>query len=145
MINLVTKYNDAEVIHDPDMYFDVFYRQIIDKIKNSDVLKMALLEIDGVTEIINDSVVAKYGIASIKSIQTGSKSVVLMYVYKDKLIYDFEMGVNVITFLNKQKDIFNIAYTGCNWALTDDDVIYIDGEKVSGVMNIYDKLGELEK
>lgn len=144
MVNLVTKYKDAEVIHDPDMYFDVFYRQLIDKIKSSDLLKQALLEIDGITEISNDSVVTKYGIASIKSIQTGSKSIVLMYAYRDKMVYDFEVGVNVVVFLSKQKEIFNIAYTGCNWALTDKDELYIDGEKISGVMNIYDRLGELE-
>lgn len=143
MVNLVTKYKDAEVMHDPDMYFDVFYRQLMDKIKSSDLLKQALLEIDGITEISNDSVVTKYGVASIKSIQTGSKSIVLMYVYRDKMIYDFELGINAIRFLNKQKEKYNLACTGCSWALDDSDRILIDNELVCGADNIDERIDSI--
>lgn len=143
MINLVTKYKQSDIIEDPDLYFNVHVKKMTSLINANEILMNALSEIDGVTEVHNENIVTKFGLTSIQNISTGTKSIVLMVEQPDKMVYDFELGINAIRFLNKQKEKYNLACTGCSWALDDNDRILIDSELVCGADNIDERIDSI--
>lgn len=143
MVNLITKYNKLSIIEDPDLYFNVHVKKMARLINTNETLMSALSEIDGVTEVYNENIVTKFGSTSIQNISTGTKSIVLMTEQPDKMVYDFELGINAIRFLNKQKEKYNLACTGCSWALDDSDRILIDNELVCGADNIDERIDSI--
>ena len=146
MINLITDDRPLEIIRDPDVMFDLRCSEYIHKIVKDEFIIKALETIDDVISIDEktESVKNKYGVTSIRNIQTGSKQVVLLCCNKGSAIEDYEIGLNVLKYLNTSDEIFNIKYTGYLATFDKTDTILIDDIEATGSTEICERLGEID-
>lgn len=146
MINLITDNRHLEIIHDPDVMFDLRCSEYIHKIVKDPFIIKALETIDGVIDIDEEteSVKNKYGVTSIRNISTGSKQIVLLCCNKGSAIEDYEIGLNVLKYLNSSEEVFNIKYTGYLPTFDKNDKILIDDVEAMGSTEICERLGEID-
>lgn len=134
MINLITDNRPLDVIRDPDIMFDLRCSEYIHEIVKNKFIIKALETIDGVISIDEqtESIKNKYGVTSIRNIQTGSKQIVLLCCNKGSAIEDYEIGLNVL------------KYTGYLLTFDKTDRILIDDIEATGSTEICERLGEID-
>lgn len=141
MISIFNKLNiDDRLIADPDAGL----KSIIDIeniIQSNSEMQEILRQIDGVTEYNGGFLKTKYGVTSIQNIQTGSKAAILMILNPDSVVNDFELGNNIKELMRQQDRNFNIKFNGVAWKLNENDSMNVDGQLITGRMNILKALG----
>ena len=127
------------MIIDPDAEFDQ-YSNILNICRDNKEIRDVLYNVDGVQEFTDLGVVTKYGLTNIQSIQTGSKSMILMMLNSDYMIKDFEVGLNILKLMIKSDRIYNILQIGRVQLLGQKDRALVDNEEFVGIDSIRDAI-----
>lgn len=141
MISIFNKIGiEDRLIRDPDAAFNLI-NNIENIIQNNTKMQEILKQIDGVTEYNGGFLKTKYGVTSIQNIQTGSKAAILMILNPDSVVNDFELGNSIKELMRQQDRNFNIKFNGVAWKLNENDSMSVDGQLITGRMNILRDLG----